>query len=139
MDKIIEFIKERIAMFGKAPLCNLLPEHGICINGFYLPLCARCLGIFLGIIIASFLFIFIIRKKRYRFLIHLLFVLLALPCLIDGTLQYFFYIESNNIRRIITGLLCGASIVFSSGYLTNFIDEKMKYHNLKKNIRVDDI
>lgn len=46
LQKLIDFINQRIEAFGKAPLCNLIPEHGICIKGFYLPLCARCTGTF---------------------------------------------------------------------------------------------
>lgn len=38
-------------------------------------------------------------------------ILLILPTAIDGVLQYFFDIESNNTRRIWSGLLAGVGLV----------------------------
>lgn len=56
VESIIDYIKERLSYFGKAPLCNLNPSHGICIMGFYLPLCARCIGILIGVLAGTILF-----------------------------------------------------------------------------------
>lgn len=125
LQKIIDFINQRIAAFGKAPLCNMIPEHGICIKGFYLPLCARCTGTFIGCVVTIFLFLFVIRRSKYRLSLHILSFLLAVPCLIDGLLQYVWQVESDNFRRILTGLLLGASIVLSIGYFSVLIDRKM--------------
>ena len=125
LQKIIDFINQRIAAFGKAPLCNMIPEHGICIKGFYLPLCARCTGTFIGCVVTIFLFLFVIRRSKYRLSLHILSFLLAVPCLIDGLLQYVWQVESDNCRRILTGLLLGASIVLSIGYFSVLIDRKM--------------
>ena len=123
--KIVDFINQRIEAFGKAPLCNLIPEHGICIKGFYLPLCARCTGVFIGCIITIFIFLFVIRKSKYRLSLHITFFLLSIPCLIDGLLQYVWLIESDNYRRIITGLLLGASIVLTIGFFSVLMEKKM--------------
>ena len=125
LQKIIDFINQRIAAFGKAPLCNMIPEHGICIKGFYLPLCARCTGTLIGCVVTIFLFLFVIRRSKYRLSLHILSFLLAVPCLIDGLLQYVWKVESDNFRRILTGLLLGASIVLSIGYFSVLIDRKM--------------
>ena len=125
LQKIIDFINKRIAAFGKAPLCNMIPEHGICIKGFYLPLCARCTGTLIGCVVTIFLFLFVIRRSKYRLSLHILSFLLAVPCLIDGLLQYVWQVESDNFRRILTGLLLGASIVLSIGYFSVLIDRKM--------------
>lgn len=125
LQKIIDFINQRIAAFGKAPLCNMIPEHGICIKGFYLPLCARCTGTLIGCVVTIFLFLFVIRRSKYRLSLHILSFLLAVPCLIDGLLQYVWQVESDNFRRILTGLLLGASIVLSIGYFSVLIDRKM--------------
>jgi|BioPla2DNA2_1021312.scaffolds.fasta_scaffold143950_2 uncharacterized membrane protein len=125
LQKIIDFINQRIAAFGKAPLCNMIPEHGICIKGFYLPLCARCTGTLIGCVVTIFLFLFVIRRSKYRLSLHILSFLLAVPCLIDGLLQYVWQVESDNFRRILTGLLLGASIVLSIGYFSVLIDREM--------------
>lgn len=125
LQKIIDFINQRIAAFGKAPLCNMIPEHGIYIKGFYLPLCARCTGTLIGCVVTIFLFLFVIRRSKYRLSLHILSFLLAVPCLIDGLLQYVWQVESDNFRRILTGLLLGASIVLSIGYFSVLIDREM--------------
>lgn len=124
--KIIDFINQRIKAFGSAPLCNLTVEHGICIKNFYLPLCARCTGVLAGCIVTIFIFLFIVRKRKYRLCLHIISFLLAVPCLLDGLLQYVWNIESNNYRRILTGLLLGLSIVLTIGYFSILI-EKTKY------------
>lgn len=124
--KIIDFINQRIKAFGSAPLCNLTAEHGICIKNFYLPMCARCTGVLAGCIVTIFIFLFIVRKRKYRLCLHIISFLLAVPCLLDGLLQYVWNIESNNYRRILTGLLLGLSIVLTIGYFSILI-EKTKY------------
>lgn len=40
------------------------------------------------------------------------FLLLLIPMGIDWGVQYFFKIESNNIRRFITGILAGFGLTF---------------------------
>ena len=56
---------------------------------------------------------------------YFLFVLLIIPCLIDGILQYSFNIESNNFRRLISGILCGVgSSVFLEQALIVFMYRK---------------
>jgi len=44
-------------------------------------------------------------------------VILALPMIIDGVLQYGFNIKSNNIRRGVTGLCFGVAVGILSLYL----------------------
>lgn len=112
--KIINFILERLSYIGKAPLCNLNPEHGFCIMGFYFPLCIRCTGVLLGIIIGSLMYFTLFANKKYTINIHLTFFALLLPMILDGTIQYVFDLESTNFRRILTGLLFGIGGSFSA-------------------------
>ena len=87
-------------------MCHQMPERSFHINGKPLPLCARCTGIlagyFLGIILAC-----ITRCKNYLFVL-----LLIIPMIIDGWIQFIFKIESNNFRRFITGILGGIGIIY---------------------------
>lgn len=84
---IINILYETISAYGNLPLCNMNPSRGIFINGFCLPLCARCTGIFIGVIFTIFIFLFLIRKIKYKVKIHILFLILAIPCLIDGIMH----------------------------------------------------
>lgn len=109
IEEIISFINDRISYFGSAPICNLNPSHGFFINGFCFPLCTRCTFIFIGLIVGSILFFGFINGKKIRS-IYFLSILLVIPCVLDGLLQYFFKLESNNFRRILTGFLFGFGI-----------------------------
>lgn len=125
-EKFLQLLIDRFSNFGNLPLCNMNGEHGLYINDFCMPLCARCLGIYLGVIISLFVYIFIIKKIEYRIKYHIIFFLLAIPCIFDGVLQYFFYVESNLIRRLSTGILLGISVVFSACYFNNYYQKKFK-------------
>lgn len=92
--------------FGRVPLCNHRPDRGIYIRGFCLPLCARCTGILTGAVggtIAAVL-------TQWRFPI-LLGIALILPTAVDGVMEYRAGRESNNTRRLVTGLLAGIGCV----------------------------
>lgn len=99
--------------------CHQKPERSFFWKGKQLPLCARCTGINLGYFILPF-FIFGFIK------ISLLWtILMILPTYIDGIIQAYLNIESNNTRRFITGLLSGIgtmSLVSKTGiYIGNQI------------------
>ena len=86
---------------GKIFGCHQLYNRSFKIKGWQFPLCARCTGIFFGQIIALILFLLKLYLPWYFCIIF------TIPLAVDGTLQYFKKLESNNIRRLITGLLCG--------------------------------
>ncbi len=94
--------------FGKSPLCNMRPDRAFKIGNFVLPLCARCTGVVIGSFINAL--ICMIYNKRYKYML-LVSILLLIPLILDGGIQYIFGIESNNIRRLITGMLFGIGIV----------------------------
>ncbi|WP_194767251.1 DUF2085 domain-containing protein [Tamlana sp. I1] len=81
--------------------CHQKPERSFFWKGKQLPVCARCTGINLGYLVLP-LFIFEVIK------IPLLWTLIMiLPTYIDGVIQAYFNIESNNKRRFVTGLISG--------------------------------
>ncbi|SHI78437.1 Uncharacterized membrane protein [Mesonia phycicola] len=83
--------------------CHRKPERSFFWKGKQFPVCARCTGIHLGYL--SFpLFLFGVVQ------IPLLFaLLLIIPTYLDGFIQAYFNIESNNYRRFITGLVAGVA------------------------------
>jgi uncharacterized membrane protein len=46
-------------------VCHQLPGRSFTAGGLFLPVCARCAGIYLGLFL-SFLYIFIVYKKDFR-------------------------------------------------------------------------
>lgn len=80
-----------------------------------LPLCARCSGIYVGVLLS--VFVFYISDLGL-----LMSLLLGIPLIIDGVLQKKFNINSNNTRRFITGLLFGfAFVALYSAYNASMI------------------
>jgi uncharacterized membrane protein len=62
----------------------------------------------------------ILKKKDYY---HKLVFLLLIPLIIDGVLQTFFNILSNNIRRSITGMLFGIALAIIINRIFKIIDK----------------
>ncbi len=90
---------KRIKYFGKKPLCNLQECRAPKFKNFVFPLCYRCIGLIIGGVVSYFLNTTITIS-----------LMLALPFLIDVTLQYFNIFKSTNLRRFVTGILFGLSL-----------------------------
>ena len=82
--------------------CHQLAERSYFINGNQLPFCTRDLGLFIGLV-AGFGAVTFYRFKIHPFLALLGFV----PMGIDGGIQAITSYESNNLLRVITGLVAG--------------------------------
>ncbi|NLY80348.1 MAG: DUF2085 domain-containing protein [Lysinibacillus sp.] len=96
MDKFLQY----------AFMCHRMPERSFHFRGKQFPLCARCTGIMIGYIIG------LLILATYGRISLLLSFALIIPMIIDGTGQLFYKWESNNIRRLITGMMGGISIDF---------------------------
>ncbi len=89
-------------------ICHQKPKRCFKFNGRPMPLCARCFGFYLGLIIGlclpfAFIDIFEIR-------IHTLVIILFLgvtPMALDGLTQLLKLRYSNNNLRFTTGILAG--------------------------------
>lgn len=69
----------------------------------YFFLCARCSGIYLGMISMAFLSFI---KFNYNYLLFL-----VIPLIIDGIIQKKTSYQSNNTKRVITGFLFGLAFI----------------------------
>lgn len=85
-------------------------NHNRSFVGVYklLRICARCTGILLGIFIAPLL--------SFLNISILYFLLGIIPLLIDGIAQKYTKYKSNNLRRIITGILFGPAMIVICTY-----------------------
>ena len=96
--------------FGKflaiAFMCHQKPERSFHWKGKQFPICARCTGVLIGYIIGIILAI--ITKCTY----YQWFTLAIVPMAVDGTIQLLTAYESNNIKRLITGIIGGIDIVY---------------------------
>jgi len=86
--------------------CHQMCERSFQFRGMQFFLCARCTGLLIG----HFVIAPIVLLLGFNHL--LLNMLLIAVMAIDGFIQYFGWLESNNFRRLITGL--GAGYGFTS-------------------------
>lgn len=86
--------------------CHQKASRSFFIFGYQFPLCARCAGILLGEIIA-------ILSYLGGISLDCSFAgAIVIPTVIDGVVQLRGHYESNNTRRIITGVAAGYGGVF---------------------------
>lgn len=109
-------------------MCHQRPDRSFFIKGKQMPICARCTGILIGYFLG--MTIAVITKCRYFYY----FFLCLLPMIIDGGIQQLFGITSNNIRRLITGILGGIGIIYCFISLHKFtvwwVTALLKYWNI---------
>ncbi len=81
--------------------CHRIESRSLTINGYTLPLCARCTGILAGYLFFPFLLLFDLSFPLW------LGILLNLPMVIDGWTQKRKLRMSNNSLRLSTGIVSG--------------------------------
>ena len=84
--------------------CHCREDRSFYYKGHKFPICARCTGELVGMILSLFSCFFF----RLSILVS---VLLLLPMITDGVIQAVSSYESNNAKRFITGLLFGYGII----------------------------
>lgn len=89
-------------------ICHRMPERSFFLKGYQFPVCARCTGIYIGLIFAIFFKSFI----NISFHSDLICFLFVFPLVLDGITQFFKLRESNNLFRLITGLMFSFSLIF---------------------------
>lgn len=115
-------------LIGKVPLCNRNSNSAPHIGNFVFLFCWRCTSMYISFIISMLVFNLTNLKKalskiRIIYIIPIILIFI-LPLIIDGSLQYFFFIESTNLRRIITGILFGIGASIFTTRLINYLFAK---------------
>ena len=105
LDHVLQF-------FGYA-VCHCLPSRTLTVGGQYLPVCARCAGIYAGVATTYF---FLIARRGFKvnalppFGVSLGIVAMLLPMAVDGISSYVGLRETTNVIRFATGLAAGAAL-----------------------------
>lgn len=86
-------------------ICHGLPERSLALFGTTMPVCARCIGVYAGVLAGLMLFP-LMSKLRERVMRIVAFAAL-MPLAIDGLTQLTGLRESTNPLRIATGLIAG--------------------------------
>lgn len=97
--------------------CHQRTDRSFFYNEKQLPLCARCTGELIGILLSVFLFLFV----RPHFFVCFL---LCIPLVLDGFAQKLTAYESTNAMRLLTGILFGIGLVGMFWSSTSFVYNK---------------
>lgn len=89
---------------GELSGCHQMKERSFIFRGRQCPVCARCLGVFSGYCLALILYPFWELPMWMAFG----FCLLMFG---DWFVQKINIMKSNNIRRFITGIMCGLALI----------------------------
>ena len=107
--------------YGHRIGCHQMPERSFFVSGYQFPVCARCTGVILGEIIAIILILLKI-KINIAISMGLLAIMGA-----DWFIQHIKLLESNNFRRLITGILGGIGLTYFYYYLIFYIKELIQF------------
>lgn len=80
--------------------CHCRTERSFFLNGRQFPICARCTGELVGILIVGITYGMYHPQILYA-------VIFLIPMILDGGIQLLTTYESTNIRRFLTGLFFG--------------------------------
>jgi len=89
----------------KFVICHRRPDRTLKFRGRYFPVCARCTGIYAGII--CFLLILKFIHFTFNFKLLLIASIMIFPTALDGITQLLRLRESTNFIRLVTGFLGG--------------------------------
>ena len=84
--------------------CHQRSDRSFFYKGYQFPVCARCTGVLIGYVVAIITVIFTLPD----FLLGLIFCGIMF---LDWFIQFIGIKESNNIRRLITGIFGGYGII----------------------------
>jgi uncharacterized membrane protein len=99
-------IHELLHFFGRA-ICHQIEERSLLASGKTLSVCARDTGIYLGIF-STFIYLFLLKRHQIITIpsikVSFFLLLFMVPLMVDGLGSYAHLFESNNERRLLTGL-----------------------------------
>ena len=87
-------------------LCHRREDRSFKVHGHVFPVCARCTGIIVGFALAVLLL-----NIEYR-VPSIYSVIFIIPLLMDGFSQSFGWRESNNLLRLLTGIVFGIGFMY---------------------------
>ena len=85
--------------------CHQMPERSFFYKGYQFPVCARCTGLIIGYLLGVLIYFLKVLNWKIE-------IILCIQLVIDGGSQYLNWRISNQVLRLITGILCGIGIMF---------------------------
>ena len=109
IDKLLLSNRFLIQMDIAYLICHRKPERSFHFKGYQFPVCARCTGFYISVILYCIYAFF--NYINYSLELLLIAVLLMIPMAVDGFTQFFEVRKSNNTLRLFTGLCGGLGLI----------------------------
>lgn len=98
--------------------CHQIAERSFYLNGNELPVCSRDIGISLGLLAGMVIGILYVRRIN-----PFLLAMGLVPILLDGGLQSITSYQSNNMLRLVTGIIAGiAAALLLCEFAARYLD-----------------
>lgn len=107
-------------------ICHQKPERSYFIWEYQMPVCARCFGIYLGILLGTLIYPFFRKFSNTKIPKFKYIWIFITPILIDGIAQFLHLYPSPNHIRLITGILASGGMVFYILPLLNQLYVRLK-------------
>ncbi|MFC2163283.1 DUF2085 domain-containing protein [Candidatus Altiarchaeota archaeon] len=91
-------------------VCHQRPDRSLTLLGYKMIVCARCTGIYAGLIASTILYPLTRGLKREKIPDAIFLVIALIPMAVDGTSQLMGFRESTNAIRLVSGFIFGAVI-----------------------------
>ena len=105
----------KLMKMGEKLGCHQMESRSFSFRGYQFPVCARCTGVFIGQVSGIISII-----CGFSLPIYLSFIFMAIMAL-DWGIQYLKIHESSNIRRLISGTLCGFGMTYLYFYVIKYV------------------
>lgn len=102
----------RIIYQSFARVCHQLPERSFHLSGHPLAVCARCLGIYVGLAAGVLLYPLVRSLRSAETPARLWLFVAVAPTAIDFSLGFFGIWANTHLSRLLTGALLGATAAF---------------------------
>ena len=89
-------------------ICHRIPERTFNIRGHYFPVCSRCTGFYIAAF-SYFIFVYFFYVQ-YTAIMIIIAIIMIIPTFLDGFTQLLGSRESNNMLRLLTGLIGGVGL-----------------------------
>lgn len=127
-------LQELFDFFGRA-ICHQIEERSLQAAGAALSVCARDTGIYIGIF-STLLYLHLSKRKANITIptikISFFLLLLMVPLIVDGLGSYLHIFDSNNLRRLVTGICFGLALPY---FLYPLLSRKALEHSSEPAIK----
>ncbi|MBI4854598.1 MAG: DUF2085 domain-containing protein [Acidobacteria bacterium] len=95
-----------------SPVCHQIIDRSFLLWGYPLAVCARCSGIYFGVLLGILFYPLLKSYKKLELLPRSYLIVMLLPTTVDFLLGAFHILENTHFSRAFTGVIAGFALAF---------------------------